>query len=116
MSKFVEEYNYLRSQIDYFRSQIEKSIRLNLELLENKTAVFEGEFYDNLGVKLYVVDSHLGMDNVVTKVSLSDVGIGLIRVDLSNGSSVNSEFISTFDLAYIADFIETYTKEKLGNA
>ena len=50
------------------------------------------------------------------KVSLGDVGIGLIRVDLSNGTSVNSEFISTFDLAYIADFIEGYTKEKLGNA
>lgn len=42
MSKFVEEYNYLCSQI-------EKSIRFNLELLENKTAVFESEFYDNLG-------------------------------------------------------------------
>lgn len=85
MGKFVEEYNYLRSLI-------EKSIRFNLGLLENKTAVFEGEFYDNLGAKFYVVDSHLGMDNVVTKVSLGDVGIGLIRFDLSNGSSVNSEF------------------------
>lgn len=107
MGKWYEEYEYLRTQI-------EKSIKSNLELLENKTAVFEGECYDNLPYKIYAPTSNMGLNNPITKVSLINKGNGVIMIGFQNGSSVNSEFISTFDLANLADFIGGYIDVKLG--
>lgn len=108
MGKFVDEYNYLRSQI-------EKSVKSNLELFDNQTAVFEGECYDNVPYKIYAPLSNMGLNNPIVKVSLIDNGNGVIMIGFQNGSSVNSEFISTSDLANLADYLDGYVKYNFEN-
>lgn len=105
MGKWFEEYKYLRTQI-------ENSIKSNLELLENKTAVFEGEFYDSLSYDICAPMSNMGWDNPITKVSLIDNGSGVIMINFQNGSSVNSIFFALTDLSNLADFIDGYVEYK----
>lgn len=105
MGKWFGEYNYLRTQI-------ENSIKSNLELFDNKTALFEGGCYDYLPYKIHAPMSNMGWDNPITKVSLIDSGSGVIMIHFQNGSSVNSIFFALSDLSNLADFIDGYVEYK----